>query len=273
MRWETRGPAHSKQIRKGESKKMMCENCGVQGLPEESRFCASCGTRLSSSTDGLRTESIAPIEQVTESLTNGARVARAEARTGLETLSATPPPDQATPLPVSYIPEVPERMPGVAEAAEEAHSEEIMLAGFWRRVGGRFVDSLIVLAIGIVPAIAIYFVVYDAVLPNGFYTQADVELADGSATMAAIGFYIVFGAFYAIAGWASGGTPGMRAVGLRLQAKIGKASPGFGRAVARLLVSIVSVLALFLGFIGMVWSKERQTWHDAAAGTVVVESR
>lgn len=331
---------------------MKCDNCGAQGLPRESRFCSSCGSGLSSSVDEPRTETNAQIGRVPEFLANGARVARSEMRTGVETLRATPPVVQATPpvvqaapLPVSQDPEPPERTLAVPEAQAEANSEEAMpaaqaapppvsqgtepqtrepavseagvetrskettpaaqaaplpvsqgtepqakesavseavaetssvetrLAGFWRRVGGRFVDGLIVLAIGIIPAIAIYSVVYEAVLPSGFQTQDDVDLAVGSATFAVIGFYIVFGALYAIVGWASGGTPGMRAVGLRLQATLAKGSPGFGRAVARLLVSIVSCLALFLGFIGMVWNKDRQTWHDAAAGTVVVESR
>ena len=49
-------------------------------------------------------------------------------------------------------------------------------------------------------------------------------------------------------------------------------SPGFGRAIVRYLVAMISSLAVFLGYLWAVWDERRQTWHDKAAGTVVISS-
>jgi uncharacterized RDD family membrane protein YckC len=35
-------------------------------------------------------------------------------------------------------------------------------------------------------------------------------------------------------------------------------------------VSIVSAIVFLLGYLWMLWDPEKQTWHDKAAGSVVV---
>ena len=45
---------------------------------------------------------------------------------------------------------------------------------------------------------------------------------------------------------------------------------GYGRAFIRWLVSIISALILLLGYLWMLWDKEKQCWHDKAANDVVV---
>ena len=45
----------------------------------------------------------------------------------------------------------------------------------------------------------------------------------------------------------------------------------FTVAIVRSLLSMFSVIALFLGFLWAAWDKEKQTWHDKIAGTVVVK--
>ncbi len=45
----------------------------------------------------------------------------------------------------------------------------------------------------------------------------------------------------------------------------------FSIAVVRSLLSMFSILALFLGFLWAAWDREKQTWHDKIAGTVVVK--
>jgi uncharacterized RDD family membrane protein YckC len=44
----------------------------------------------------------------------------------------------------------------------------------------------------------------------------------------------------------------------------------YSRCVVRYLVSILSGLALLLGYFWMLWDPRKQTWQDKAAGTVVV---
>jgi uncharacterized RDD family membrane protein YckC len=41
-------------------------------------------------------------------------------------------------------------------------------------------------------------------------------------------------------------------------------------ALVRGLASSFSVIVFFLGFFWMIWDREKQTWHDKIAGTVVV---
>jgi uncharacterized RDD family membrane protein YckC len=48
---------------------------------------------------------------------------------------------------------------------------------------------------------------------------------------------------------------------------------GYGRAFLRWLVSIVSFIVLFIGYLWMLWDPEKQTWHDKAAGSVPVYLR
>jgi uncharacterized RDD family membrane protein YckC len=71
----------------------------------------------------------------------------------------------------------------------------------------------------------------------------------------------------------TGQTPGDAALGVKvIDLKEGTGQPiGYSRAFLRWLVSIVSTLALFLGFLWMLWDDEKQTWHDKAAGSVVVK--
>lgn len=68
----------------------------------------------------------------------------------------------------------------------------------------------------------------------------------------------------------SGQTVGMKAVGVRaIDARTG------GRvlvhqALGRTLMSILSWMVCYLGFLWMLWDPDKQTWHDKAARTLVV---
>ena len=252
---------------------MKCDNCGIHGLPEDSAFCTSCGARLAT----LVITASAPVTGPSETVPVFNGVSPRLPVSALQLESAGVPeaiaaPESQSAPPSNVVGQVAAHKTAPREPSERSDTPS-RPAGFWRRLGARLVDGLIVLAVGLIPAIIIYYLVYEAVLPNSFATQEDIELADGSGTLAAAGFYLLFGATYAIVGWASGGTFGMRAVGLRLQPIHGGGAPGLGRAVARWLVSVISGLVLFIGYVAIVWSRDGQTWHDAAAGTIVVENR
>jgi uncharacterized RDD family membrane protein YckC len=147
------------------------------------------------------------------------------------------------------------------------------LASFWERFAARLIDSIAIALLGAIPSVIVYLVVYDAVLPDRpFVTQAEKDDAVGAAVWAVAGvLWLVSGVYYVI-GWSRGRTWGMAALGLRLQVADTGAQPEFGRALGRFLMSIVSNLALYLGFLWMIWDTNKQTWHDKAAGTLVVKS-
>jgi uncharacterized RDD family membrane protein YckC len=82
--------------------------------------------------------------------------------------------------------------------------------------------------------------------------------------------WLLAGSAYLFTFWSSvGQTPGMRFVGIRLQAD-GKPRIGRRRAVRRLYGVALCVLTLGLGFLGVLFSDRRRGLHDRVAGTDVL---
>ena len=70
--------------------------------------------------------------------------------------------------------------------------------------------------------------------------------------------------------WTTGGqTLGMKTWRLRLETKDG-GPVRFRTALLRFVAALFSWLPLGLGFIWMLWDKQRRTWHDMASGTRIV---
>ncbi len=122
-------------------------------------------------------------------------------------------------------------------------------AGFWRRFGAVIVDGLVLL----VPTIIVI-----AALGN-------TAIANAITTLIGLVYYVV------LEGGATGQTVGKRALGIRVFDFRGGAGPiGYPRALVRNLVKYVSGIVLLLGYLWMLWDREKQTWHDKGAGSVVV---
>ena len=71
-------------------------------------------------------------------------------------------------------------------------------------------------------------------------------------------------------GGATGQTLGKRALGIRVYDFRVGGPIGYGRGLLRYVGKIISGLVCFLGFLWMLWDREKQTWHDKIATTVVV---
>jgi uncharacterized RDD family membrane protein YckC len=120
-------------------------------------------------------------------------------------------------------------------------------AGFWRRFAGAFIDGIVVgIADGILRAIA------------------------GTGAGAGLGLVVSAAYFTAFIGAERGQTLGQMALGIRVVGLDTGSSIGYGRALLRWFVSIISAIVLFLGYLWMLWDKEKQCWHDKAANDVVV---
>jgi uncharacterized RDD family membrane protein YckC len=120
-------------------------------------------------------------------------------------------------------------------------------SGFWRRLGAYIVDGIIV---GIVNLI--------------------ILLVLGRAAQYGIGTVIALAYGTYFEGGAGGATPGKMLLGIRVYDFRHGGSIGYSRALIRQLVKIVSGLVIFLGYLWMLWDKEKQCWHDKAANDVVV---
>jgi uncharacterized RDD family membrane protein YckC/cytoskeletal protein CcmA (bactofilin family) len=79
-----------------------------------------------------------------------------------------------------------------------------------------------------------------------------------------------FGIIYFVAMWTwKGTTLGSLVFGLKVIRTDGRPIT-FAVALVRSLASVFSLMVLFLGFLWAAWDREKQSWHDKIAGTVVV---
>ncbi len=70
-----------------------------------------------------------------------------------------------------------------------------------------------------------------------------------------------------------GQTLGKMAVGIKVFNATGSV-PGLGRAALREIPGkILSTIAIYLGFLWVIWDKQKQGWHDKIASTYVVNAR
>jgi uncharacterized RDD family membrane protein YckC len=120
-------------------------------------------------------------------------------------------------------------------------------AGFWRRFVGLIIDAIL---LGIVEAIL------RSILGSGTGT----------------GLYVLVSIIYftVMIGSSRGQTVGQMAMGIRVIDFNTGGPIGYGRAFIRWLVAIISGVVLLLGYLWMLWDKEKQCWHDKAANDVVV---
>jgi uncharacterized RDD family membrane protein YckC len=133
-------------------------------------------------------------------------------------------------------------------------------AGFGVRLGGRLIDGLITL----VPEVLLY-----AGLGAGVAAD-NVGVVYAALGVALIGFVLLVVVFAVMLG--RGGTPGMRAVGLKCVDQHTLQPIGTGRAIGRMLAVVVSLVPCYLGFFNVLWDPKRQTWHDKIVGSVVVKA-
>jgi uncharacterized RDD family membrane protein YckC len=129
-------------------------------------------------------------------------------------------------------------------------------AGFWRRFVAALIDGILLGVVGFVLALILGDDVLIAITLGG---------AEGPGLLLSAAYFTFFHG-------RNGQTPGNAALGLRVvDLRDGTGGPlGYGRAAMRWLVSIASALVIFVGYLWMLWDDEKQTWHDKAAGSIVV---
>ena len=124
-------------------------------------------------------------------------------------------------------------------------------AGFWIRLGAAVIDSLIVSVVGGILRLII--------------------LRVGSFWLIGLLPWLYYWLFTGL----KGQTLGKMALGIKVVDEQGD-MPGLGRAALREIPGkIVSLIALYLGFLWIIWDERKQGWHDKIAKTYVlrVESR
>lgn len=119
-------------------------------------------------------------------------------------------------------------------------------AGFWRRLVAALVDGILLgLSAGILVTL----------IKGGGY---------------AIGFILALAYYSYFEGGPRGQTFGKRSVAIRVIDSDSGTSIGYARAGIRYVTSILSALVFYIGYLWMLWDREKQTWHDKFANSVVV---
>ena len=126
------------------------------------------------------------------------------------------------------------------------------LAGFWIRFLAHVCDG-----INILPIVLAFDWVALAVGGNA---KSTIQLLGAAAGI------------YMQARWTGerGGTPLRVRTGVLVVDRTDGSFIGIRRAIVRVLMSYVSQFALLLGYFWMLWDRDKQTWHDKVAGSVVV---
>ena len=149
---------------------------------------------------------------------------------------------------------------GAAGAGAPGSTHDVY-AGFLIRLGGTIIDIILLLAV-IWP---ILFVAYGPpyfMSDDLFLGPLDVLLNWVFPSIATIAFWI-----------AKGATPGKMALGVRIVDAADGGRPDTAQFIGRYVASVLSLLALGLGYLWIVFDVRKQGWHDKLAGTVVVRRR
>lgn len=187
-------------------------------------------------------------------------------------MSSMPPPPPPPPPPPGFQPYQPYQQSGIGE-----------VAGFGIRLGSLIVDRILYglfSGVFLVPA----FVLIAGALKNcdrvtDINGAESIECADGQLNagmlaagiaVAVLGAIVVF-VIYLRALGRTGQTWGRKIVGVRVVDKNTGQPLGTGRAFGRLLLEgLLSGPICWLGYLWMLWDKDRQTWHDKIVNGQVV---
>jgi len=132
-------------------------------------------------------------------------------------------------------------------------------AGFWRRFGASFIDGVLLSIVGNV---------INQVL--GFDTSRSTAWLVGGNGIGIVLSLIYFTYFHG----RTGQTAGDAAMSIRVvDVRDHPGHPiGYSRAFVRWLMSIVSAVALLIGYFWMLWDPQKQTWHDKVAASLPIKT-
>lgn len=124
------------------------------------------------------------------------------------------------------------------------------LAGFWIRFGAALIDGILLNIVAFVIGL---------VLPG--------RGNSGQLIAALVG-----AAYFTYFHGSTGQSLGQKLVNIKVVDQESGGNIDYVRAFIRWAVSIVSGLALAIGYLWMLWDKNNQTWHDKASKALVVKT-
>jgi uncharacterized RDD family membrane protein YckC len=186
------------------------------------------------------------------------------------------PPAEVAPAPTAVVP------PGYPQQPVQTLQQPApKYASFGSRLAALIVDGAIfttgMLVIG--AAFAFLFVALAEGEPDGCsFTDDGCELSDASIGM----FFILLGTFFLVYLLAfvlyyirpvarTGQTLGRKMLNIYVVDESKGTPCGYGRSFLRALIAgLASSSIFYLGYLWVLWDDKNQTWHDKAAGTIVI---
>lgn len=140
-------------------------------------------------------------------------------------------------------------------------ADELEYVGFWPRVGGGIVDTIL---LGVIT-----WPILTALYGESYWSSEKIVQGPMDFLLS-----WVFPAVAVIVFWVlKQATPGKMAVSAKIvDAKTGGA-PTTGQCIGRYFSYFLAVLPLGLGIIWVAFDARKQGWHDKLAGTVVVRQK
>ena len=153
-------------------------------------------------------------------------------------------------------------------------SAEINYASFWKRVGARLLDQLVLIVPGALLLLAVDLAFQDSLryaLRNNPMEVIAIDVTKrlwklGLATLMTWLYFALFeSSIYQ-------GTPGKKAMGLMVTDNNGSRLT-FGRASGRYFAKLISGLTLGVGFLMALFTEKRQMLHDIIASCLVLDKK
>jgi uncharacterized RDD family membrane protein YckC len=134
-------------------------------------------------------------------------------------------------------------------------------------LGAYLLDFLV---IGI-PFAILAIILAVAVAPDEGSGDVDEGAAGILVLLYVLGFIALWAYYVLLEGGPTGQTIGKKAVGIRVVSMQTGGPIGYGKSFIRTLIrTFISGNICLLGFLWMLWDKEKQTWHDKLSDSVVV---
>ena len=145
------------------------------------------------------------------------------------------------------------------EIERRLDSEELKLAPFGKRALALFLDDLIVSGL-------IFIALFDNLSSDNIAQTIDaINKAILFIILVKIAYQAVFVALY-------GATLGKMALRIRVVDANSLDNPTWTKSIIRALVRVVSEMIFYIGFAWAISNPLRQTWHDKAAKTLVLDA-
>ena len=161
----------------------------------------------------------------------------------------------------------------VSPPVVQSNTTSVVYATFGQRLGASLLDGLIVGVVGTIISFVLNLVMAIVFGVTGGSSNSTAAAGIG-ITMILLGLIVCvleIGYFVYFIG-AKGQTLGKMALKIKVIKKDTGQVPGFGSALLRETIGkVISGMIMALGYLWMLWDKDKQTWHDKIAGTVVVK--